>query len=397
MNRTTSLYLDAIRFLAAMVVFVSHAGQRRWSGGLLWQITPWGSEAVVVFFVLSGFVIGYVTEQRERTAKVYAINRLARIYSVAIPALILTFVLDALGRRANPGMYLNWHDYVPDQLPWQLLNSLFFTNQIWFNNVQPGSMGPYWSLGYEIPYYVAFGIAAFASRRFAIAGVVAVLAIVGPNVATFFPMWLLGLGAYRFCAKHPFGPRVGLALWLFSTIGLAYVELPPRDWAQTFSGVYLFSLEGDRALLHYYVVATLFAFNVIGFRGASSLFSGPLEFIARPVRWAGQNTFALYLFHLPIMQFIVAESRLPPESWTSRALVYVGVPLIVFGLAEFTERRKESWRKLFSAIVGEKLPAGRAMIAIPPIVGRSPDSDGRGETPDAPDGHLRADARGGGQ
>jgi peptidoglycan/LPS O-acetylase OafA/YrhL len=55
-----------------------------------------GAEAVDVFFVLSGFVIGYATDSRERTPLTYAINRLARIYSVAIPALAATFILDGI-------------------------------------------------------------------------------------------------------------------------------------------------------------------------------------------------------------------------------------------------------------------------------------------------------------
>src|ERR1700742_1917757 len=86
MNRQTSLYLDLVRFLAALAVFVSHICGQRFTGGLLWQSEPYGDEAVDVFFVLSGFVIGYVTDGRETSTRSFAVARLARIYSVALPA-----------------------------------------------------------------------------------------------------------------------------------------------------------------------------------------------------------------------------------------------------------------------------------------------------------------------
>jgi peptidoglycan/LPS O-acetylase OafA/YrhL len=48
-----------------------------------------GHHAVIVFFVLSGFVISYTTDRKDRTFGVYVINRLTRLWSVVIPALLL--------------------------------------------------------------------------------------------------------------------------------------------------------------------------------------------------------------------------------------------------------------------------------------------------------------------
>jgi peptidoglycan/LPS O-acetylase OafA/YrhL len=61
-------------------------------GGILWPFTYMGSEAVMAFFVLSGFVIAYVADQRETTLQAFAAARLARLYSVIIPAMLLTRV-----------------------------------------------------------------------------------------------------------------------------------------------------------------------------------------------------------------------------------------------------------------------------------------------------------------
>src|ERR1700691_426345 len=104
MNRETSLYLDAVRFFAALTVFVAHISGARFTAGLFWRTEPYANEAVIVFFVLSGFVIAYVAERSEVTPRAFAIARLARIYSVALPALVMTFALDAIGPARPPGL-----------------------------------------------------------------------------------------------------------------------------------------------------------------------------------------------------------------------------------------------------------------------------------------------------
>jgi peptidoglycan/LPS O-acetylase OafA/YrhL len=77
MTNALSLYLDALRFGAALTVFVSHYSTGRISGGLFWQFDR-GRTAVLVFFVLSGFVIAWVSERRERTLEEYCLSRVAR-------------------------------------------------------------------------------------------------------------------------------------------------------------------------------------------------------------------------------------------------------------------------------------------------------------------------------
>jgi peptidoglycan/LPS O-acetylase OafA/YrhL len=87
MTSVLSLYLDALRFGAAFTVFLSHFG--RFSAGMFSQMEPYGGTAVMVFLVLSGFVIAWVTKTRERTVDEYALSRLARLYSVILPAVIV--------------------------------------------------------------------------------------------------------------------------------------------------------------------------------------------------------------------------------------------------------------------------------------------------------------------
>lgn len=103
MDPSTSKLLDAMRFTAAVVVLLFHATSRDFNLVLPW--VRWGHEAVVAFFVMSGFVIAYITTAKETSITQYTAARLARLYSVVLPALVLTAVLDAYGRTSAPDLY----------------------------------------------------------------------------------------------------------------------------------------------------------------------------------------------------------------------------------------------------------------------------------------------------
>ena len=104
MRRGCSVYLDLVRVIACLIVFGHHmslnfgcyepTGNGCKARGWLIPFHA-GHSAVVIFFVLSGYVITYVASERETTLRDYALSRCARIYSVAVPALLLTIVLDA--------------------------------------------------------------------------------------------------------------------------------------------------------------------------------------------------------------------------------------------------------------------------------------------------------------
>ena len=52
-----------------------------------------------------------------------------------------------------------------DQWVTRLLSSLAFTNELWFVSIQAFSNGPYWSLNYEVWYYIGFACVTFAGPR----------------------------------------------------------------------------------------------------------------------------------------------------------------------------------------------------------------------------------------
>ena len=351
MNRSTSLYLDAARFIAAVAVFQSHASLGPWTGGMLWQLRPLGMEAVVIFFVLSGIVIGFVTSQREQTASVYSASRLARIYSVCSPALIITFALDALGRYINPEFYINHEAYGLAKMLGLLIAGLTFTTNVWWNHIWIGINSPYWSMGYEVPYYIVFGFTMFLPRYYGLAAAVLLLVVIGPNVSVLFPIWLLGFFSYRICAKTPLKPGNGLALWAGSTIGMAAHLVSLKNHHALWED-FSFDPVRLRDYGHFYITAILFAINVVGFHGAAPYFDRAISKATRPIRWCAQTTFAFYLLHLPVIQFVAAVEPWPPEFWIKRVSIFIGVPVVVMLAAWVIERRKNWWRRAFSRLLG---------------------------------------------
>lgn len=351
MNEGTSLYLDFIRFSAAMVVFLSHISGGRFTGGFLWQFGRFGSEAVDVFFVLSGFVIAYVTDQRERSVHDYMISRAVRIYSVALPALLVTFALDAVGRVAHPDLYAAWWGYSWHGRLEQFLSGVFFLNQLWFNNVAPGSDLPYWSLGYEVWYYAVFGVAVFAPAKWRAAAVLVVLVLIGPKLISLFPIWLVGVLCYYICTRITISRLIGALLYVSASA--AWIIYEGWVWLNgnlTTHNAVIYEFTHNRLILDSYIVGGLFAAHLIGFHCISSSLGRILIAWHRPIRWMAGATFTLYLFHLPVAQFLAAETPWPPGSWLTRGLIYFGTLSIVFGIAELTERRKAIWRQGFSIL-----------------------------------------------
>lgn len=349
MNRETSLYLDLVRFCAALVVMIGHLSGTRFTGGLLWQFGRFMDDAVVIFFVLSGFVIAYVVDQKESSLEKYAIARAARMYSVALPALVLTFVLDALGRYLAPELYsLSW-GYHAENLTGQFFAGLFFVNQLWYAPVPTGSMLPYWSLGFEVWYYVFFALIYFVKNRWKFPLLIAACLITGPRIVAFFPLWLMGYGAYRCAAAFPRSRTVGLLMLAVSLLAYGAYSTVPHDWLLAHPIV-----PASAELLNFvprYIVGTLFAMQLLGFVWASKSVGRVLLPFASAIRWLAGATFTIYLFHIPVAQFITTVLVWPPADWRSRLIVMGGTLILMFVIAEFTERKKGLWVGWMSAVV----------------------------------------------
>ncbi|KQP23109.1 acyltransferase [Pseudorhodoferax sp. Leaf267] len=342
MNSKLSLYLDLVRFSAAVVVFLGHLSAQRLTGGFLWQFSAIADDAVVVFFVLSGYVIAWVTHARHATAADYVVARASRIYSVAVPAVLLTFALDTVGTLIDPGAYVT---HVVDQnrpLWWEVVSSLTFLNQIWYLSTDIGSMLPYWSLGYEVWYYVLFGLAVFiADRRRAWLWVGSVLLFVGPRIAVLFPLWLLGVLLYRTMAHRPVSTRVGALAFAASVLLYALYLWQGRHWLAAHDAVSPWV--GEKSILNRYAVAAIFGLNLVGAVGLSHLRLRVQPRLEHCVRRCAETTFTVYLVHLPVAHFLSTVTPWPATDAANRVFMFVGTGAIVAVMAVLCEQRKGWW------------------------------------------------------
>jgi peptidoglycan/LPS O-acetylase OafA/YrhL len=133
-----SLYLDLARACAALAVVVAHFSYFRiFDDAQIARIPDFGREAVIAFFVLSGFVIAYSAEHKNFTAKSYVVARAARLFSVVLPVLALSFIL-ATGVRDM--LHVPVEDAYQLRRPWLYLpfRLAFLGDVCTSSNVRPG-------------------------------------------------------------------------------------------------------------------------------------------------------------------------------------------------------------------------------------------------------------------
>ena len=350
MNRAVSIYLDLLRFLAAMAVFLYHASYPRFTTSD-WPLAPAGSDAVIVFFVLSGFVIAHAAETKDRGLPGYLVSRLSRLYSVVLPALVLTVALDQIGRAVDPEIYAgNW--YQDSQPVWRFLVNLLFVNEIWFESVRPFSNGPYWSLGYEFWYYMLFAAFFYFRGRARLVGLALIALFVGPKILLLAPIWCLGAALYALAGNVRLSKTAGWALFLGSAATLVVYYNAGMTTILSNLGRMLVgnefyqSLTFSRHFLASYSIGILVTVNLLGFMAVAESLRPALEAVERPIRFLAGFTFSLYLFHYPLLQFFAAILHNDPRDPLDSALIMLATLGSVVLLGLVTERKKHLVRGL---------------------------------------------------
>jgi peptidoglycan/LPS O-acetylase OafA/YrhL len=232
------VHLDMLRAAASLLVVFGHLrsfvfvsydqiSSHNLLNTFVWSVTGFGHQAVMIFFVLSGFFItrSIVLDDRKRgfSWPVYGIKRLSRLWIVLIPALLLTAMCDHLGiawggARFYDGLLYAVYNSGPalDTGGAHLELATFFGNLFFLQTIiSPifGSNGPLWSLANEFWYYLLFPLLYVAvTRRTPIsmmANLVALVALcifLGISMVLSGLIWLMGAGAYFMYEKK----------WLYS-------------------------------------------------------------------------------------------------------------------------------------------------------------------------------------
>jgi len=345
MNRPFSVYLDLVRFTAAVLVYLWHSNQRYLTEAIL-PASDFGHSAVIVFFVLSGFVIAFITDTKESKLSEFAASRFSRVYSVALPAIVITLVLDSIGRVLVPSIYV----YPYDQFFARIAGSVLMANEVWLISITSFSNVPYWSICYEWWYYVTFAMVVFLPFRTGLVVAALTMAVIGPKLILLAPVWWAGVLLYRWRRLLDISLFYS---WVMVAASIAGIVLFHHFDAMQLSETMLSSLIGDRLLVELtfskrvladYLLAILVFINFAGVRNVVAQGGSLLLAIASPVRFFANFTFTLYLLHQPLFLFWAAIIQGDPRTywyWTGVTfLTMLSVGLI--GL--YTEARRHLLR-----------------------------------------------------
>jgi peptidoglycan/LPS O-acetylase OafA/YrhL len=360
-----SVHLDALRGFAAFSVLLNHwrdaffldyrdiAGHNPLVAGF-YLIAGLGHQWVIVFFVMSGYLVGGSVVRSVSSGRWswrgYLLTRLTRLYIVLLPALMLGGALDWTGIHeagtesvysGHSGMHALEYDVQTHlHAPTFLGNSLFVQTialpGMGGDRVLTfGSNGPLWSLSNEFWYYLAFPLLVLLLMQAgpwwerAAYGFVLLLWgwFVGSSIALLGIPWLMGvLIVYlpAFPARRPWTRSLAIvaALALLGG-GLTLV----RIWQSRVSENSMGSQIGDVLLG---LVVTLLIWVTLHCATA------PLpSFYVRLAQRAARSSYTLYLVHLPLVVFLKASLNLPrmAPSWHA-GLVSVGILLVVVVYAQ---------------------------------------------------------------
>ena len=344
LGRRGSIYLDLMRSLAAFVVVFDHAPTLF----DLPSVPRWGHQAVMIFFVLSGYVICHVADTRETTPRAFLVARFARLWSVLVPAMVLTIACDLIGRTLghNPAAYA----LAPSNLPLVRVGAaLGFLSESWVS-IQPLSNGVIWSLCAEFWYYMLLAAWVFTPPgRVRVAAVVVAMLFAGHKALLLLPIWLMGVALQRSRTLRRVGPTANVALWTGSFLFVGWVLAtraydPVIKAMESLVSPWVFTqLAQARVFWFDWVFGLAIAAHLLGARTVASRL--PLEWIAKPVRWCAGVSFAAYLFHMPLLHFWAAF--LPADrGWLAIALTLA----LIATLGHAVERSKGWWRRQLNRV-----------------------------------------------
>jgi peptidoglycan/LPS O-acetylase OafA/YrhL len=223
------VHLDMARGLAALLVLLAHLrqfiffsyGELASHGPLemvVWGVTGFGYQAVMIFFVLSGFFITRSIVMDERIGKfswkIYIIKRLTRLWVVLIPCLIATVLWDSLSSLLTGqalGAELGLTAFIKNLLFLVHGASGLTVDFLGYDGFLQkiaapayGSNAPLWSLTNEFWYYMMFPSLYFLIRRplswsagATFVGIfIAACAFVGESIGLYGLIWLTGAVSY---------------------------------------------------------------------------------------------------------------------------------------------------------------------------------------------------------
>lgn len=370
LTERASVHLDMARGVAALAVLVGHVrglffvdyhdlAHHSPLVAAFYGATALGHQAVVVFFVLSGFfIVSSIAdsfEQHRWSWTAYLVNRITRLSLVLVPSLILCGILDRIGMTMGtsapfyrePVANLFAQSVASLETYRNFVGNLFYLQGI---VVEPfGSNAPLWSLSYEFWYYIIFPLALCALvKRYRPSMRVAylVLAIgvtwfVGYTIALYFLVWLLG-GAIAISRVAKWSPARFSGAILAAAV--PFVVVLGLSVAHPLNSPFLMDA----------IVALAFGLWIYAVVEAPE--QSMSAFYAKPARLFAGFSYTLYLTHFPIV-FLLHSRILGTRAWNPivihvvyALLISAGATLVAYLLALGTETKTAAARRKVMAL-----------------------------------------------
>ncbi|MBQ5946920.1 acyltransferase [Massilia sp. ST3] len=300
-----SILISVLRGLAAFIVATAHlraamypavrdvADPPLWFQGLAF-LSGFAHQAVLVFFVISGWLVGGSLLNRigqPHAVVNYAIDRVTRLWTVLIPTFVLTLVFAfAIGAASPASFGFSAAD------PYSA--TTFAGNLVGLQRILVPVFGgnfPLWSLANETWYYVLFPLMALACtaqdklvRLGSAAGLLAIGFLLPTALVAYFLVWLLGVAFSRIRIECSNAVRWAWVVLLLGVSG--YFRLTGELDAFELSTLGPDLLCG----LLYLVLLSSLQFK-----------ASPASRLARPARDGGkffaEFSFSLYVLHVPLI------------------------------------------------------------------------------------------------
>ena len=357
--------LDALRAIAMLLVFAAHLGPVAATVGVgtIWTASPvFGNVGLILFFVLSGFLITYLllVEQKDRKRidiSRFYLRRILRIWP-------LYFIIIGIGQFLIPCTGLFGLDSIygatAPNFRQASLYYLFFLPNLAFLTVSPVNplLGFTWSIGVEEQFYLIWPLVLRIGRRHLQMIFAVIIALVLWSTWVYIPkisavirwsnMGFFALGGLMafFRAKRPdiviaLSTRMTQVVVLLLAIGLIAIR---QIFADGWAAALLFSL----VILHATQPSTLI---------------GRLRYPW--LRYLGRISYGMYIFHVLVITLVV-------RAWTQAGIPAAGWRLPLLAFAATVLAGTLSWYGIERFFLGLKRRFGSISQAGPKATPKSP-------------------------
>lgn len=328
-SKPISSVLDWGRGIASFLVVVSHARSIAitnmaqalrdhidlgWGDKFLFSFTTMGHDAVVIFFVISGYLVGGTTIRQigngDFNSLNYAVKRISRIYSVLLPALLVGGALDLFGVSFlnDSGIYsgrFQLSSCLYDSTS-RISLTAFAGNSLALQSfLVPtfGTNGPLWSIANESWYYVLgpFVLLSVSHSTGFRVRMVSTLAVIMGIACLPFRMSLYGLIWLFGAAITLFPKRLNLSIGKSSMVMLG---IGTAGHALAVSGILrheVASFLGDA------LVGVGFSFVLVSAHSLHTWITRPR--LEQAGKLLASFSFSLYVTHYPMMFLLAAATR----------------------------------------------------------------------------------------